>query len=66
MFGGKLLVSPKRGDPESPVLQMTIEHSIRQVTADSQLTAATDVGGLLVEVYLPADALWYSYYSKQV
>jgi len=45
MFGGKLLVSPKRGDPESPVLQMTIEHSIRQVTADSQLTAATDVGG---------------------
>jgi hypothetical protein len=38
MFGDKILVSPKRGDPAEPVLQKTIENSIRLLKADEKLT----------------------------
>jgi len=31
MFGDKILVSPKRGDPAEPVIQKTIEHSINLI-----------------------------------
>lgn len=38
MFGDKILVSPKRGDPAEPVLQKTIENSIRLLKADEKPT----------------------------
>ena len=37
MFGDKILVSPKRGDPSEPVLQKTIEHSITMIKSNEQI-----------------------------
>lgn len=66
MFGDKLLISPKRGDPSEPVLEKTIEHTLKMYEAGQKATTNSDVmsGGQLVEVYLPPTAIWYNYYSK--
>lgn len=64
MFGDKLMVSPKRGDPSEPVIQKTIEQSINMIESAQVQEVSSDVGGQLVETYLPADSLWFNYYSK--
>ena len=66
MFGDKLLISPKRGDPSEPVLERTIEYTFKLYEAGKKTTTNADVmsGGQLVEVYLPPSAIWYNYYSK--
>ena len=66
MFGDKLLISPKRGDPSEPVLERAIEHTFKMYEAGKQTSTNADVlsGGQLVEVYLPPSAIWYNYYSK--
>jgi hypothetical protein len=33
MFGDKLLISPKRGDPSEPVLERAIEHTFKMYEA---------------------------------
>lgn len=38
MFGDKILVSPKRGDPSEPVLQKTIENSVRMLKSSEKPT----------------------------
>lgn len=69
MFGDKILVSPKRGDPAEPALQKTIENSVRLLISGEQPIQNSDKKsefGQLVDLYLPQNALWYNYYNKQV
>jgi len=43
MFGDKILVSPKRGDPAEPVLQKTIENSVRLLISGEQPIQNSDI-----------------------